>query len=105
MEHSLIKKQIGKKVYTLNKVINEGEHITSTEDFLLVRDNVKKIILNNSLTKNIIIKSLTSVIVTCSENLIDEYYDELILEKGSCVELINLNNTWYIISSDGLKLN
>ena len=36
---------------------------------------------------------------------IDEYYEELLIEKGACVEMEYFGNSWYILSSDGLKLN
>ena len=65
----------------------------------------RSIILDNKKTTQIIIKALSPVVVTCTENKIDEEYDEIVLEKGSCVELIKLNNVWYIVSSDGLKFN
>ena len=35
---------------------------------------------------------------------IDEQYDEILIDKGSCVEFFRVDGNWYIISSDGLKL-
>jgi hypothetical protein len=34
----------------------------------------------------------------------DEEWDEIALDKGSCVEFIFINQNWYILSSDGLKI-
>jgi hypothetical protein len=34
---------------------------------------------------------------------IDEDYDELIMDKFSCVEFRFVGGIWYILSSDGLK--
>ena len=73
--------------------------------FILVKNSVEKVILDNQVTNEIIIKALSPVVVTCSKNKIDEEYDEIFLDKGSCVQLLKLNNIWYIVSSDGLKLN
>jgi hypothetical protein len=105
METKLIKKQIGQKNYNVKKIITDPEYVTSDEEFLLVQNTVKKVILNNSLTNHITIKSLSKIVVTCTENKIDEEYDEVVLYKGSCIQLVKVNNIWYIIGSDGLKLN
>ena len=50
------------------------------------------------------IKSLTNVTISCTENKIDEEYEEIVIGKGACVEFYLLENNWYIVSSDGLKL-
>ena len=34
----------------------------------------------------------------------DDEFDEIIIDKGACVEFYNIENGWYILSSDGLKL-
>ncbi len=36
--------------------------------------------------------------------LIDEQYEEMFIDKGACVELFKVEGNWYVISSDGLKL-
>jgi len=105
MENKFIRKQVGQKVYTIKKIVEEPVYWTNNEEFILVKNTVNKVILDNKKTNQIIIKSLSPVIITCTENKIDEEYDEILLEKGACVELLKLNNIWYIISSDGLKLN
>ena len=53
----------------------------------------------------IIVKSLTTVLVKPDIGKIDEEWDELMMEKGSCVQLFFVDGNWYILSSDGLKIN
>jgi len=48
---------------------------------------------------------LTTVLIKPDVGLIDEEWDELLLEKGACVHLSFVEGNWYIISSDGMKLN
>jgi hypothetical protein len=60
--------------------------------------------LNSKTTEHVTIKALTSVIIIPDNNLIDEEYDEINIEKGACVEFFRVDGGWYIISSDGLKL-
>ena len=105
MDNKLIRKQVGQKVYTIKKIVDDPIYQTDNEELLLVKNTVEKIILDNQRTNQITIKALSPVLVVCSENKIDEEYDELYLEKGSCVQFVKLNNIWYIISSDGLKFN
>ena len=105
MDNKLIRKQVGQKIYTIKKVVEDSVYQTDNEELLLVKNTVEKIILDNQRTNQITIKALSPVLVVCSENKIDEEYDELYLEKGSCVQFVKLNNIWYIIASDGIKLN
>jgi hypothetical protein len=53
----------------------------------------------------IIVKSLTTVLVKPDIGKIDEEWDELMMEKGSCVQLFFVDDNWYILSSDGLKID
>lgn len=105
MDNKLIRKQVGQKIYTIKKVVDDAIYQTDNEELLLVKNTVEKIILDNQRTNQITIKALSPVLVVCTENKIDEEYDELYLEKGSCVQFVKLNNIWYIIASDGIKLN
>lgn len=105
MDNKLIRKQVGQKVYTIKKIVDDPIYQTDNEELLLVKNTVEKIVLDNQRTNQITIKALSPVLVVCSENKIDEEYDELYLEKGSCVQFVKLNNIWYIIASDGIKLN
>jgi hypothetical protein len=38
-----------------------------------------------------------------SNELIDEEFNEVELNKGACVEFKKIGDYWYILSSDGLK--
>jgi len=90
---------------SLRRVVTESEYVTNGEEFILVKDITQsKITLNSNTTEYIVIKALTKVIIVPIENKIDEYYDEILIDKGACVEFLLMNNVWYIISSDGLKL-
>lgn len=90
---------------SLRRVVTESEYVTNGEEFILVKDIIQsKITLNSNTTEYIVIKALTKVIIVPIENKIDEYYDEILIDKGACVEFLLMNNVWYIISSDGLKL-
>jgi len=57
------------------------------------------------MNEKITIKSLTTTLVKSDTGLIDEEWDELLLEKGSCVQFQFLEGNWYILSSDGLKFS
>jgi hypothetical protein len=62
------------------------------------------ITLDSNTTEHIIIKALTKVFIRPSSGKIDEFYDEIFIDWGACVEFYLLENNWYIVSSDGLKL-
>ena len=117
------RKQIGDKVFIGDKdtqtlqavklfqktdvrlIVREPNYITNGEEFILVKDvEQSKITLNSDTTEYIVIKTLTKVLIVPSKNKIDEYYDEILIDKGACVEFLMMDNVWYIISSDGLKL-
>jgi len=89
----------------LRLIVREPNYITNGEEFILVKDvEQSKIILNSDTTEYIVIKALTKVIIVPIKNKIDEYYDEILIDKGACVEFLMMDDVWYIISSDGLKL-
>lgn len=88
----------------LVSIIKELIYETNGEEFILVKEvDESKIILNHNTTNHIKIKSLTKTLVVTKESKIDEYYDEILLDKGACVEFVFIEGSWYIISSDGLK--
>lgn len=101
------RKHIGNKHYLSHnrKIINFPEYRTKGEEFLLVKDVTNcRIILDSTTTSYIVIKSMTNVTIKSIMNKIDEDFDEIVMERGSCAEFLNIDNYWYIISSDGLKL-
>jgi len=116
------RKQIGDKIFVggretqppvsmsqnpeLRLVVREPNYSTNGEEFILVKDvEQSKITLNSDTTEYIVIKTLTKVLIVPSKNKIDEYYDEILNDKGACVEFLMMDDIWYIISSDGLKLS
>lgn len=87
------------------KIISDSVYKTADETFLIVKDvEFSEVTLNSNITPKLTIKSLTSVLVKSDIGLIDEEWDELLLEKGACVQFQFVEGNWYIISSDGLKM-
>jgi hypothetical protein len=86
-------------------IISKDEHTTNDETLLIVRGvPTSEITLNSTVTKRIVVKSLTSVLVKPDMGMIDEEWDELLLEKGSCVQFQFVQGNWYVLSSDGIKI-
>lgn len=77
----------------------EGEALIVTKE----SKNVE-IILDSSTTDHIIVKSLTNTKIKPVWGLIDEEYSEINIGKGACVELYFSFGNWYIVSSDGIKM-
>lgn len=89
----------------VHKIISDSIYTTNDETFLIVKDvEDSEVTLNSNGSKKITIKSLTSVLVKSDIGLIDEEWDELLLEKGACVKFKFVEGNWYIVSSDGLKM-
>jgi hypothetical protein len=88
------------------KVLESSEYRTNGENLILVKNVLSsKIILDSTTTTSITIKTLTNTIIKPFIGKIDEEYDEILLNKGASVEFYNINGNWYILSSDGLKLD
>ena len=89
------------------KIVSTSNYSIVDEDFVLTK-TVKEceIILGGNYPegKKINIKSLTNTIIKPEIGLIDEEWDELLLEEGSSVQFLLLEGHWYILSSDGLKM-
>jgi hypothetical protein len=83
-------------------VINQDYETNGEYVIIYKGDENHKLTLNHNNTDHVVVKSLTNVLVF-SENLIDEEFNEVELDKGSCVEFKYINGFWYILSSDGLK--
>jgi hypothetical protein len=99
-------KVIVETVKEISKVITTSNYITDEETILIVK-NVEEceLTLNSKKNNKIIIKSLTTVLVKSDVGQIDEDWDELLLEKGACVQFQFVDGNWYITSSDGLKMS
>jgi hypothetical protein len=86
-------------------VVSEPKYTTNGEYAIVVKDIENcTIILNSQTTDRIKIKAMTTVLIVPDQNKIDEYWDEIQIEKGSCIELVFVYHNWYILSSDGVKL-
>jgi hypothetical protein len=89
----------------MKKIITESDYRTNGEILLVIKDIEScNITLDTNTTDHIIIKALTKVFIRPSSGKIDEYYDEIFIDWGACVEFYLLEDNWYIVSSDGLKL-
>lgn len=85
-------------------VVSEKEYRTNGEDCIIVKGMPETtIILDSKKNDHVVIKGMNKVTIIPDFNKIDEDYDELVMDKGACVEFRCCLNTWYIISSDGLK--
>ena len=90
----------------IQKIISDSVYTTGNETLLIVRGvESSEVTLNSIENTKIAIKSLTTVLVKSDVGAIDEEWDELLLEKGACVQFQFVEGNWYILSSDGLKLS
>jgi len=86
-------------------VVSEPEYTTNGEYAIIItRIPSCRLKLNSLTTDRVKIKAMTSVLIFPDINTIDEEWDEIALDKGSCVEFVFINKSWYILSSDGLKI-
>jgi hypothetical protein len=99
-------KVIIEKPVEVHKIISEPVYTTSDETILIVKGvEYSEVTLNSSIVKKITVKSLTQTLIKSDTGLIDEEWDELLLEKGACVQFQFVEGNWYILSSDGLKMS
>lgn len=96
----------GQHVKTSEKVItNDKQFRTKGEDYVVIKEvDFCKVTLDHTTTDHIKIKALTNVLILPSLGKIDEEYDEILIGKGACVEFVFMTSDWYIMSSDGLKI-
>ena len=88
-----------------NVIVSNEFYTTNGETLLIVRDiNYSKIKLDSTTTDKIKIKALTNCNIIPDIGRIDEDWDEISIGRGACVELQNVKGVWYILSSDGLKM-
>ncbi len=89
----------------IKKIVNTSEFTTNGEYLLVVKDVGNcTITLDGYTTESIKIKVLTKTIIVPKYSLIDDQYEEIEIDNGACVELEYVEGNWYIISSDGMKL-
>jgi hypothetical protein len=87
------------------QTITIPEYRTNGEELILVKDvDYCKILLDQNTTEHIVIKTLTKVLILPMMGQIDEQYDEILIDRGAAVEFFRIEGNWFILSSDGLKL-
>jgi hypothetical protein len=85
-------------------IVSEPEYSIGNEGFIIVKDvPMCTIRLNPNNSDHVTIKSLTKVLLMSENGKIDEEFNEILLNKGTCVEMFFSLGNWYIMSSDGLK--
>lgn len=87
-------------------IVREPFYTTLDHEIIIVKDvDECNIVLNSTKIDNVTIKSLTKVCIKPDLGEIDEFWEEIIIDKGACVNFRFIEGNWYIISSDGVKLN
>jgi len=85
-------------------IISETNYSTTGEECIIVKGVPQsKIILDSKTTEHTVIKCLTHVTIKPNIGKIDEEFDEIVADKGACIEFRFCEGNWYILSSDGLK--
>ena len=87
-------------------IVTEKEYSTTGESCIILKGvQDSTLILNSTTTEHTVIKCLTHVTIKPNIGKIDEEYDEIVADKGACIEFRFIENNWYILSSDGLKMS
>jgi hypothetical protein len=85
--------------------VSNSTYTTEGEALIVAKEiDFVEIILDSSTTDHIIVKALTNTKIKPIWGLIDEEYSEINIGKGACVELYFSFGNWYIVSSDGMKM-
>jgi hypothetical protein len=94
----------GYEIITSDSVIVTNITYITNGEYAIVTKGVENCIitLDSKTTDHVVIKSLTNTLVKSNE-LIDEEFNEVELNKGAGVEFKKIGDYWYILSSDGLK--
>lgn len=86
-------------------VVSENFYTTRGEELLIIRDvDHSKVTLDSNTTEKIIVKTLTDLTIIPDIGKIDEDWDEISLKRGACVQFQFVQGSWFILSSDGMKL-
>jgi hypothetical protein len=86
-------------------IVTDNYYKTNGESVIVVKDITESTIeLDSTTTDRIKIKTLTNCTLIPDVGQIDEDWDEISVGRGACVELQYIGGTWYILSSDGLKM-
>lgn len=99
-------KIIVETIKDISKVISSTTYTTNEETILIIKGvDECEVTLNSQKSSRVVIKSLTTVVIKSDVGKIDEDWDELLLEKGACVQFQFVEGNWYVIASDGLKMS
>jgi hypothetical protein len=100
------KRIIGGQVLTTSEisVVSETTYRTNGESCIVVRGvSESVIILDSTNTDHVVVKAMTNLTILPDVGLIDEEYDEVVVDKFACIEFRFVGGNWYVLSSDGLK--
>lgn len=85
-------------------LVSETEYKTRGEYLIVVKGvPTCRLTLDSTTTDHVVVKSTSEVHVISDKGLIDDEWDEIVLNKSACVEFMFAGGTWWILSSDGLK--
>jgi hypothetical protein len=88
------------------EILHEKTHKLNKELLIVVRDSENsEVVLNSTEYTHVIVKSLIKTVIKPDVGLIDEEWEELLLEKSSCVQFQFVEDSWLILSSDGIKFD
>jgi len=82
-------------------VINK-DYITTNTRYIIAKGDLT-ITLDSKNLKRFYIKSMANIKLVPSTGKIDEEWEEINMGPQSSIELLCEGNSWYILSSDGLK--
>jgi hypothetical protein len=87
-------------------VVSDEFYKTNGENLIIIRDVTQsRIKLDSTTTDKVKIKTLTNCTIFPDLGRIDDDWDEISVGRGACVELQHVKGIWYILSSDGIKLD
>ena len=83
--------------------INVSDNVTNTSYVAAEFNGLKYTIKNERIFNDVVIKAMTEVLISSPNEKIDDDYNEILIQKGACVEMRFVINKWYILSPYGLK--
>ena len=94
----------GKEVKTSDSIIcTSNKYTTNGESAIVTKSKTPcTITLDETTTDHVTIKSMCDTTVTTNK-LIDNEFEEIVLDMYASVELRYIVDGWYVMSSDGLK--
>jgi hypothetical protein len=85
-------------------MVSDPSFVTRGEGVIIVKKTPYcTITLDHTTTDKVKIKSFSNTRIITKMGRIDDEFDQVQLNPGSCVEFVFCSGDWYITSSDGLK--